>query len=82
MELKYSFHDLILTSFLLLIVPYGIEISLSAHFNNWAFLLIVPYGIEINKNDSGSKWSVLLIVPYGIEIIISIPERFPVSVVY
>ena len=32
----------------LLIVPYGIEISLKASVNNSETLLIVPYGIEIN----------------------------------
>ena len=52
----------------LLIVPYGIETTVSSSFLRRVALLIVPYGIETSL--SPAPWSgpwCLLIVPYGIE---------------
>ena len=55
---------------MLLIVPYGIEISLLFQGNgqNAPGLLIVPYGIEITEPQELNQRKDLLIVPYGIEI--------------
>ena len=32
-----------------LIIPYGIEISLFTDYLGWNFVLIIPYGIEIGS---------------------------------
>ena len=53
MELKSNILSLSLRVVLLLIVPYGIEISIKEYRIYSLGLLIVPYGIEIsliNKN--------------------------------
>ena len=72
MELKFEMLNVnTLERILLLIVPYGIEIS-SISFNVLLNrLLIVPYGIEIMQNDLAAQLIDLLIVPYGIEIFLA-----------
>ena len=54
---------------MLLIVPYGIEMGVTADKQKvYQKLLIVPYGIEISLKASVNNSETLLIVPYGIEI--------------
>ncbi len=52
---------------LLLIVPYGIEMTIEVWVCLFVYLLIVPYGIEINRVSLTLFVVKLLIVPYGIE---------------
>ena len=67
MELKLRCQELVPTSFLLLIVPYGIETKIVKLQNYLMKLLIVPYGIETSHGGERYVRSRLLIVPYGIE---------------
>ena len=68
MELKFLIYQNMSFRQILLIVPYGIEISSSSSPLDALKLLIVPYGIEIPSQRQYAGADELLIVPYGIEI--------------
>ena len=68
MELKYTYIRAFLEFTLLLIVPYGIEISFRMDNTCCNSLLIVPYGIEIKSTTNVYILPKLLIIPYGIKI--------------
>ena len=53
---------------IVLIIPYGIEISLEVAKARIKSVLIIPYGIEIRISVPSSAWLKVLIIPYGIEI--------------
>ena len=67
MELKQLKNYPLTFVLFLLIVPYGIETSLSVDFQRIFRLLIVPYGIETASRCFVTRTASLLIVPYGIE---------------
>ena len=67
MELKpQRLHRKIL-SYLVLIVPYGIETNFRGWLSGNDGVLIVPYGIETMYRLGIEKTETVLIVPYGIE---------------
>ena len=67
MELKHYFAQVQDSPNRLLIVPYGIETSLTVSLFRLLLLLIVPYGIETQSDRLVLRFLLLLIVPYGIE---------------
>ena len=68
MELKHFYVIKHIFDSFLLIVPYGIETTISDPRKPLILLLIVPYGIETYVvGHIDVIFTVLLIVPYGIE---------------
>ena len=69
MELKCVMLNSVASIFLVLIIPYGIEMKKIYSEEEREKVLIIPYGIEIS--DIFNNWvnSEVLIIPYGIEML-------------